>query len=70
MPQAVQNLGREVRHIRKAKSETKCLRKLHQGKMNRTNYNWEDQERLVTFEMSLEKIFKDLREREESYHPG
>ena len=37
---------------------------------NRTNHNWEDQERLVTFEMSLVKIFKEMREREESYNPG
>ena len=27
---------------------------------NRTNHNWEDQERLVTFEMSLVKIFKEI----------
>ena len=40
------------------------------GGWNRTNHNWEDQGRLVTFEMSLVKIFKEMREREESYHPG
>lgn len=37
LPQTIRNLGREVRHIRKENSETKCLRKLHEGRMNRTN---------------------------------
>lgn len=45
------------------------FKKTASGVGNRTNHNWDDHERLVTFEMSLEKIFKEMREREESYHP-
>lgn len=36
---------------------------------NIANYNWEDQEKLVTFEMSLEEISKKQRERRK-FHPG